>query len=191
MLSSIKVLYTFIIMKKLSIIVATENSNGIGYKNTIPWKLPEDMKHFQDTTMGCAVIFGKNTYDSIPKKLYYRTTVVLSSKYKWPEYSYESNSDGVVIWDLIKVSTFDDAFEMLDKYASDKKIFVAGGQKLYDYVFKFNNTNFTINEVYQTKINIDKECDTTFNINMDEFKKEFELKLISTKGINYTIIKYV
>ena len=41
-----------IIMKpKVYIIGAADQKNGIGIKNTLPWKLAEDMAFFQKTTM--------------------------------------------------------------------------------------------------------------------------------------------
>jgi dihydrofolate reductase len=49
----------------LNIIVAYCNKNGIGNKNTIPWKLKDDLKHFKNiTTNGVGkniVIMGRNT----------------------------------------------------------------------------------------------------------------------------------
>ena len=50
---------------KLNLIVAIcRNNNGIGFKNTLPWKLYGDMKFFKETTTGTSskknvVLMGK------------------------------------------------------------------------------------------------------------------------------------
>ncbi|GAB2656516.1 dihydrofolate reductase [Prescottella soli] len=40
----------------------------IGRDNTIPWRVPEDMAHFKDTTMGHPVVMGRLTWDSLPSR---------------------------------------------------------------------------------------------------------------------------
>lgn len=56
-------------------IVAISQDGGIGSNNTLPWKLKEELKHFQDVTTSTqdsskknAVIMGRKTWDSIPNK---------------------------------------------------------------------------------------------------------------------------
>jgi len=51
----------------------------IGYKNQLPWHLPNDLKHFKTLTMGKAIIMGRKTYESIGRPLPGRINVVLSS----------------------------------------------------------------------------------------------------------------
>lgn len=51
------------------IIVAAVAQNGvIGYRNALPWHLPEDLKHFRELTTGHAVIMGRKTWESLPPK---------------------------------------------------------------------------------------------------------------------------
>jgi dihydrofolate reductase len=40
----------------------------IGRDNRLPWHLPEDLAHFKRTTLGCPVIMGRKTWDSLPSK---------------------------------------------------------------------------------------------------------------------------
>lgn len=40
----------------------------IGDGKDMPWHLPEDLKHFKDTTMGAPVLMGRATWESIPEK---------------------------------------------------------------------------------------------------------------------------
>ena len=53
------------------IIVAATRKFGIGFKNKLPWHIPEDLKHFSKTTIGNgnnAIIMGRNTWESIGSK---------------------------------------------------------------------------------------------------------------------------
>ena len=40
----------------------------IGQDGTMPWHLPEDLRHFKEITMGRAVIMGRRTWESLPKR---------------------------------------------------------------------------------------------------------------------------
>ena len=78
------------------IVAATKNDFGIGLKGKMPWQLPEDMKYFkritkstEDVTKRNAVIMGRKTWESIPKKfrpLEGRVNVVLT---RHPEYVFK------------------------------------------------------------------------------------------------------
>lgn len=39
--------------------------NGVG---TLPWQLPEDLRHFRELTTGKPVIMGRKTWESLPVK---------------------------------------------------------------------------------------------------------------------------
>ena len=74
-------------MSRLTIIIAATKANGIGVNNTLPWHLRNDMKYFAQVTSNAAdgqqnaVIMGRKTWESIPKKfrpLSNRYNIVLS-----------------------------------------------------------------------------------------------------------------
>ncbi len=66
--------------KKHSFMIVARAHNGvIGKDNNIPWKSKADMQHFAMMTMGCIMIIGRKTYDSLPVKLTGRYIVVVSS----------------------------------------------------------------------------------------------------------------
>lgn len=62
----------------IAIIFASDLDNGIGKNGSIPWKLSEDMKFFKETTMGKICIFGRTTYEGLPRKLDGRECYVVS-----------------------------------------------------------------------------------------------------------------
>lgn len=52
----------------LHLIYARAANGVIGKDNRLPWHLPEDLAHFKRTTIGCPVIMGRKTWDSLPPK---------------------------------------------------------------------------------------------------------------------------
>ena len=53
---------------RLNLIYARAANGVIGKNNQLPWHLPEDLAHFKRTTLGCPVIMGRKTWDSLPPK---------------------------------------------------------------------------------------------------------------------------
>lgn len=65
----------------VSLVAAVAKNLVIGKDNDLPWRLPDDMKFFMDTTKGHYVILGRKNYESLPKKfrpLPDRTNVVIT-----------------------------------------------------------------------------------------------------------------
>ncbi len=73
---------------QLHLIYACAANGVIGLNGTLPWHLPEDLAHFKRTTLGCPVIMGRKTWDSIPAKfrpLPGRSNVVVTRQQDWHE----------------------------------------------------------------------------------------------------------
>src|SRR3989344_7091005 len=126
------------------IIAAVAQNNVIGFKNRIPWHIPEDFKHFKDTTMGHPVLMGKNTFESIMatlgKPLPGRTNLVLSQEdMEVPE--------GVHLY-----HSLDQAFSEW----RNKDLFVIGGASVYTQAMPHADT------LYITHIAQPPEGDTSF-----------------------------
>jgi len=58
--------------------VAVAKNNIIGKDNEIPWYLPADLRYFKKTTLGHAVIMGRNCYMSIGRPLPKRTNIIVT-----------------------------------------------------------------------------------------------------------------
>lgn len=61
---------------------AQDNRGAIGKQGDIPWFIPEDLKFFKDTTLNCAVIMGRKTWESLPpnfRPLPNRQNIVITS----------------------------------------------------------------------------------------------------------------
>jgi len=108
-------------MEKILIAAVSENS-VIGKDGDVPWKIPEDMKHFKQKTMDHPVIMGRKTYQSLPedyRPLPGRTNIVLTRS------GFEADDESAEI-----VNSLGEAYEEAGKL--DDKAFVIGGGSVYE-----------------------------------------------------------
>ena len=73
---------------RLHLIYARAANGVIGINGQLPWHLPEDLAHFKCSTLGCPVIMGRKTWDSLPPKfrpLPRRANIVVTRQEKWNE----------------------------------------------------------------------------------------------------------
>ena len=71
---------------RIHLIFARASNGVIGRDGRLPWHLPEDLAHFKRTTLGCPVIMGRKTWDSLPPKyrpLPGRTNIVVTRQPHW------------------------------------------------------------------------------------------------------------
>ena len=142
----------------IKLIVAFDNNKGIGLNNNLPWKLNEDLKKFKKVTKGNgknAIIMGKNTWISLPKKpLPDRDNLILSSTLNEKE--------------LENKKIFNNIDNLL-KYIEDRYeiIWIIGGRKIYEEFIKRK----LINELVITEIDKDYLCDCFFpHLDFSEWK---------------------
>ena len=60
------------------LIVAMGEDRAIGRGGTMPWHLRADLQYFKRITMGCPVIMGRTTFESIGRPLPGRPNIVLT-----------------------------------------------------------------------------------------------------------------
>ena len=64
---------------KISMIAAMADDRVIGINNSLPWKLPNDMKWFRQQTMGKPIVMGRKTFESFgAKPLPGRTNIIIT-----------------------------------------------------------------------------------------------------------------
>lgn len=62
----------------IGIVVAMGLDRAIGQKGTMPWYVPEDLKHFKQQTLNSCVIMGRRTFESIGRPLPSRRNIVVT-----------------------------------------------------------------------------------------------------------------
>ena len=62
----------------LTLVVAIGDNGAIGKDGKVPWRIPEDLRHFKNVTMGHAIIMGRKTWDEVGRPLPGRRNLVVS-----------------------------------------------------------------------------------------------------------------
>ncbi len=61
-------------------VVAMAADRAIGNQQSIPWRLPEDMRLFKRLTMGHPILMGRRTWESLGRPLPGRQNIVLTRR---------------------------------------------------------------------------------------------------------------
>lgn len=162
-------------MKKC-IIVAIADNNAIGKDNALLWHISEDLKFFRSTTVGCPVIMGRKTYESIGRPLPKRLNIIVSRKgYDAPE--------GVVVVDSIEKG-----YEVAQEQGAEK-CFVIGGGQIYAQAMQIAD------EMVITHVHTVIEDADTFFPQIDPavwtVAERSELKTDPESGYTFEFVKYI
>ncbi len=141
----------------ISAIVAASENRVIGRDNTLPWRLPDDLRYFRACTSGHAVIMGRKNYESGPFPLPNRTNIVLS------------RNPRLYLSGCHLAGDFDTALEIAKRYEKEE-IFIIGGGVIYELAMS------VLDKLYYTKVHAHVEGDVFFPT-----IKPSEWKLISEK----------
>ncbi|WP_088284090.1 dihydrofolate reductase [Ideonella sp. A 288] len=106
-------------MTRLALIAAVARNGVIGHDNQLLWRLPEDLKHLRARTMGCPVVMGRKTWDSLPPKfrpLPGRHNIVVTRQAGW-------QAEGATVAHSLA--------EALTAAGDVPRVWVIGGAELY------------------------------------------------------------
>lgn len=71
-------------LPRRSMVMAMDQNKLIGRAGGLPWRIPEDFKHFKATTLNKAIIMGRRTFsDDIKRALPKRTNIVVTRDQQW------------------------------------------------------------------------------------------------------------
>lgn len=135
-------------MVPFSIIVAIDEENGIGRQGQLSWRIPGELKHFRDITVGGgknAVIMGEVTWLSLPEKfrpLPQRDNIVLSQT----KTAYVGAKSA---------GSFDEAFILA---AGADQVFIIGGASVYKQAIVLPNCQ----ALFITRVKGGHNCDVFF-----------------------------
>ena len=100
----------------ITAVVAMSENHVIGYKNTLPWHMPADLKHFKKITLDKPVLMGRKTHESIGKPLPGRCNIVITRD---PDF----RALGCVV-----VNSMDSA---LQAASYSEEVFIIGGAQIF------------------------------------------------------------
>ena len=134
---------------QVCMIWAMTQNRVIGDDGGLPWRLPKDMRHFMETTMGKPVIMGRKTFESMKSPLPGRLNIVMTRDASW-----QPSSSDVVVTDNLA-----DAIAAAHANAAElglDEIMIIGGAEIY----KLGLPQAT--RLYVTYIHAEIEGDTIF-----------------------------
>lgn len=70
---------------EITLIMARAANGVIGQDGRMPWRIPADLRRFKRLTMGCPMIMGRRTFDSLPALLEGRRHIVLTRDPDWAD----------------------------------------------------------------------------------------------------------
>ena len=114
----------------------------MGNAGTMPWHLPEDLKHFRKLTIDKPVVMGRKTYASLGKPLVRRRNIVLTRD---PDF----HADGIEVAHSVE--------EALALTRDDPEVAVIGGAQIFTAFAPRVNTAFV------TRIEADLDGDTYYS----------------------------
>jgi dihydrofolate reductase len=125
----------------VSLIAAMAENRVIGRDGGLPWRLPDDLKHFKRLTVDHTVIMGRKTFDEIRRPLANRRNVVISRN---PAF----RPPGATVVPSLR--------EALALGATEQEVFVIGGGEIYRQALPFAD------RIYLTVVHAQVEGDTWF-----------------------------
>jgi len=125
----------------VSLIVAMAQNGVIGRGNSLPWRLPQDLKRFRAYTLGKPVLMGRKTYESIGSPLQGRDNLVLTRHRGWC-------AQGVIAVHSLE--------EALVRAGRAEELVAIGGAEVYRLVLP------VARRIYLTHVHADVPGDTFF-----------------------------
>ncbi len=157
-------------------IVAVDSHWGIGNKNELLVRIPNDQKMFRQETTGKVVILGRKTIETFPNgmPLKNRTNIILTRN---PAYK----AEGAIV-----VHNTEELQEAIKPFDTDL-IYVIGGESIYKLLLPLCDT------VHVTKIDHTYEADAFFpDLDADpEWEVAEESDEQTYFDLTYTFVKYV
>ena len=160
--------------KKINIILALDEQNGLGKNWDLAWRIREDMQYFKEITLSPhsvspkgrevaqlqnAVIMWRKTWDSIPEKyrpLPDRINCILSRKF-----DFEDN-----FWNICKYNSFESAIDKLSAREDVWNIFIIWWAQIYNQALKVDN----LAKIYLTRVKWNYDCDVFVEFREEDFK---------------------
>ena len=101
---------------QITLVVAMTDNRVIGRDNDLPWRLPDDMRHFVALTRGKPIVMGRRNFESIGRPLPRRHNIVMTRQPDW-------SAEGVEV-----VNSVEAAIEAAGEVA---ELMVIGGADIY------------------------------------------------------------
>ena len=155
---------------QLNLIVAYARNRTIGRDNTLPWKLPGDLAHFKRTTLGCPIVMGRKTWDSLGRPLPGRRNIVITRD---PSKAFSG------------AECFTSLAQALNSLKDAEQVFVIGGGQMYQQALPLAE------RVIATEIQADIEGDAVFApLDQAVWRETSRQSQPAENGLAYDLVEY-
>ena len=155
---------------QLNLIVAYARNRTIGRDNTLPWKLPGDLAHFKRTTLGCPIVMGRKTWDSLGRPLPGRRNIVITRD---------------TTKALAGAEGFASLLQALEAVKEAEQVFIIGGAQIYQQALPF------VDRIVATEIQADIEGDAVFEpLDQAVWLETSRLPQPPENGLAYDLVEY-
>ena len=145
-------------------IAAMSENRVIGYRNELPWNIPEDFKWVKACTEGQAIAMGRKTFESMGRPLPNRENIVIS----------RSATE-------IPGCTVLPSLDALESHQTERRIWIFGGAEIYAQALS------RIGELYLTLVKGTFKGDAFF----PSFEDQFVLAETLRKEPDFKILKFL
>jgi dihydrofolate reductase len=155
----------------IALVAAVARGGVIGRGGGLPWRLPEDMAHFREVTMGHPVVMGRRTWDSLPvpfRPLPGRRNIVVTR-----------NAD----WNVPGAERAGSLEEALGLVAGAERVSIIGGGEIFAAALPL------VDEILLTEIDLDVEGDTFFP-SRTGFAETSREERIAADGTDFAFVTY-
>lgn len=154
----------------LALIAAVARNGAIGKDNALLVQLPGDLPRLKRLTMGCPIIMGRKTWESIGKPLPGRRNIVLTRDPRWSAAGAEA------------VPSLSAALALA---ADAPKVFVIGGAQAWAEALPLAD------QLFLTEINADLEGDAYFpRWDKGNFKEISRETCVAPSGLEFSFVNY-
>jgi dihydrofolate reductase len=155
---------------QLNLIVAYARNRTIGRDNTLPWKLPGDLAHFKRTTLGCPIVMGRKTWDSLGRPLPGRRNIVITR-------------DTTKVF--VGAETVTSLLQALEAVKEAEQVFIIGGAQIYQQALPLAH------RIVATEIQADIEGDALFApLDQSVWHETSRLPQPAENGLAYDLVEY-
>jgi dihydrofolate reductase len=153
----------------LAMVVAIGDDGAIGKDGKVPWRIPEDLKHFKNVTMGHAIIMGRKTWDEVGKPLPGRRNLVISRQ------------PGLTLEGAEVFGTLEDAIAAAR--TTDPEPHIIGGSTIYAAAMPLAT------RIYLTEVHRTVDADTFFPPFDRSAWREVERRRAETEGVEFVTLE--
>jgi dihydrofolate reductase len=141
------------------LIAARGRNNVIGHEGGLPWRLKDDLAFFKKVTMGCPILMGRKTWESLPfRPLKGRENIVMTRDWTY-------NAPGARVYSSFPAAI--NAARAIATREGARCVFVIGGAAIYDQALPYAD------RIFMTEVDASPEGDAFFpELTGDEWSSE-------------------